>query len=138
MSNEQFQSTQKNPTFVYKDPAQYLVALVVKSDRGCADTVLKPIVIGEDFGIWIPNAFTPNDDRVNNVFEPKGYGIVKYTMTIFDRWGEKIYVSKDFSLGWDGYKDEKMCKDDVYIYKIVITNVYNVQKEYVGHVTLLK
>ena len=100
--------------------------------------MLKPIVIGEDFGIWIPNAFTPNDDRVNNVFEPKGYGIVKYTMTIFDRWGEKIYVSKDFSLGWDGYKDEKMCKDDVYIYKIVITNVYNVQKEYVGHVTLLK
>ena len=138
MCTEQYQSNQKNPTFVYKDPGQYLVALVVKSDRGCADTVLKPLVIGEDFGIWIPNAFTPNDDRVNNTFEPKGYGIVKYTMTIFDRWGEKIYVSKDFSVGWDGTKDEKMCKDDVYIYKIIITNVYNLQKEYVGHVTLLK
>jgi gliding motility-associated-like protein len=138
MSNEQYQSTQKNPVFVYKEPLQYLVALVVKSDKGCTDTVLKPLVIGEDYGIWIPNAFTPNDDNFNNVFEPKGYGIVKYTMSIFDRWGEKIYTSNDFSVGWNGYKNGTVCQDDVYIYKIIVTNVFNVQKEYVGHVTLYK
>ena len=138
MATDQFTSTQKNPTFVYKESGLYFVALVVKSDQGCVDTILKPITIGEDFGIWIPNAFTPNDDRVNNIFEPKGYGIVKYTMNIFDRWGEKIFTSNDFSVGWNGYKNGVVCKDDVYVYKIVITNVFNVQREYVGHVTLYK
>ena len=59
-------------------------------------------------------------------------------MNIFDRWGEKIFTSNDFSVGWNGYKNGVICKDDVYIYKIVITNVFNVQREYVGHVTLYK
>ncbi len=138
MSTPQYQSSYQNPSFIYPDVAQYLAALVVKSNKGCMDTVLKLITIGEDFGIWIPNAFTPNDDKVNNVFEPIGYGITKYNMLIFDRWGEKIYNNVNSSKGWDGYKDGVLCKDDVYTYKILVTNVYNAQKEYVGHVTLVR
>lgn len=137
-NTNQYQSTQQNPTFVYGESGNYMVALLVKSDKGCADTVLKPITIGEDFGIWVPNAFTPNEDGTNDVFQPKGHGITSYYIMVFDRWGEKLYTSKNIYEGWDGTRDGILCKDDVYVWKIVVTNIFNKQKEYVGHVTLVR
>ncbi len=65
----------------------------------------------------------------------------KFTMELDffrSRWGEKIYNNINSSIGWDGYKDGQLCKDDVYTYKILVTNLYNAQKEYVGHVTLVR
>ncbi len=138
MSTNDYQSSQQNPTFVYPETGDYLVALVVKSDKACYDTVYKRIVIGDDFSIYIPNAFTPNDSKLNDTFYPKGFGITEYQMEIFDRWGEKLFTSYDLHIGWDGTHNGKICKDDVYVYRIVITNVYGKQLEYVGHVTLLK
>ena len=137
-NTNQNQSTQQNPTFVYSDIGEYLIALVVKSNYGCLDTVLKPITISEDFGIWIPNAFTPTEDGINDVFQPKGYGILKYNITIYDRWGEKLYASKNIFEGWDGTYNGQLCKDDVYIWKITVTNIFHKQKDYVGHVSLIR
>jgi gliding motility-associated-like protein len=138
MNNIDFQSGQPNPIFVYKEAGEYVVALMVKSNRGCIDTVLKRITIGEDFGIYVPNAFTPNEDGVNDIFQPKGFGITKYFLEIFDRWGEKLFTSNNFFVGWDGMYNGKMSQDDVYQWKIKITNVFGYEKEYIGHVTLIK
>ncbi len=137
-NTNQNQSTQQNPTFVYSEIGEYLIALVVKSNKGCLDTVLKPITISEDFGIWIPNAFTPSEDGINDVFQPKGYGILKYNIAIYDRWGEKLYTSKNIFEGWDGTYNGQLCKDDVYIWKITVTNIFHKQKDYVGHVSLIR
>lgn len=79
-----------------------MVALVVKSDNSCTDTLLRPIVVGEDFGIYVSNAFTSNGDGLNDVFQPKGFGIVKYELVIFDRWGGQLFHTNTFEEGWNG------------------------------------
>jgi gliding motility-associated-like protein len=55
----------------------------------------------------IPNAFTPNNDGKNEVFQPVGEGVYKFKMRIFNRWGELIFESSDIANGWDGkYKGD--------------------------------
>jgi gliding motility-associated-like protein len=137
----QHQSIQQHPNFVYQEPGEYVVALVIKSDKGCYDTILKPIVIAEDFGIYVPNAFTPNEDGVNDTFQPKGFGIIKYELQIFDRWGEKIFQTNEFEKGWDGFyqgRGGNICPADVYTWLINVTSVFNKAHEFTGHVTLMK
>ncbi len=111
---------------------------MVTSDYGCRDTVMKRITVGEDFGIWIPNTFTPDGSGVNDTFQPKGFGIVNYEISIYDRWGERLYKGNDFYQGWDGIYKNDLCKTDVYVYRILVTNVYGKSLEYVGHVNLIR
>ncbi len=131
----------QNTSLSYETPGTYVVALVVMSNYGCRDTVVKSIIVGDDFGIYIPNSFTPNGDGVNDVFQPKGFGIVKYEFNIFDRWGEKMFSTHDFGTGWDGTytsRGQTFVKEDVYVWSIKVTNVFGKSKEYSGKVTLIK
>ncbi len=70
--------------------------------------------------IFIPNAFTPDGDGLNDTFKAvTGCPVSFFRMEIFDRWGELMFVSKDISIGWDGFYDGKLCPGDGYVYKIV-------------------
>jgi gliding motility-associated-like protein len=144
MNTAQYTSVEQNPTFAYTEPGTYPVVLVVKSDKGCTDTLIRPLVVGEDFGIYVPNAFTPNGDGLNDIFQPKGFGVVKYQMYVFDRWGEKMFQTNDFDIGWNGTKQSKhdvkygVCEDGVYTWLIDITDVFGKSHELKGHVTLMK
>lgn len=141
MDNAQYTSNLQNPIFVYTEPGTYVVALVVKSDKGCYDTILRPLVVGEDFGIYVPNSFTPNNDGLNEIFQPKGFGVVKYNLKIFDRWGEMIFETSTFEEGWDGKyhgRGEKIIQNGVYTWLIECTSVFGKAHELKGHVTLIK
>jgi gliding motility-associated-like protein len=144
MNTAQYTSTEQNPTFSYTEPGTYPVVLVVKSDKGCTDTLIRPLVVGEDFGIYVPNAFTPNGDGVNDIFQPKGFGVVKYELNIFDRWGEKVFSTKDFEKGWDGTMQSKndvkygIIEEGTYTWLINCTSVFGKSHELKGHVVLMK
>ncbi len=141
MNNASATSSLQNPTYVYEDAGEFVIALVVTSDQGCTDTILKSILVGQDFGIFVPNAFTVNGDGLNDRFYAKGYGITKFEMNIFDRWGEKVFSSHDIQEAWDGtYQNRgtKIVKDDTYTWIINVTNVFGKAKEFTGHVTLIK
>ncbi|MGZ3901052.1 MAG: T9SS type B sorting domain-containing protein, partial [Bacteroidia bacterium] len=105
-------------------------------------TAIHKVIVEPDFSIYIPNAFTPDENGRNDIFQPKGVGINedKYKMEIFDRWGEQIYSSNAFSKGWDGTVkgSTQVAQDGVYIYKISLVTIKGDKKYYVGHVTLLK
>ena len=68
--------------------------------------------------IPIPNAFTPNDDDLNDTFKPYESNVEDYTMLIFNKFGEKIFTSNDINIGWDGYFKGKISQGS-YVYKIV-------------------
>jgi len=138
MNTAQYTSIEQNPFFEYTEPGTYPVVLVVTTDKGCKDTLIRPLVVGEDFGIYVPNAFTPNNDGFNDVFQPKGFGIVKYEITIFDRWGEVVFKTKSFEEGWDGRyqgRGNQIVKEDVYTWLINCTSVFGKSHELKGHVT---
>ena len=141
MNTAQYTSTQQNPNFMYADAGEYMIALVIKNDKGCTDTIMKSITVGEDFGIYMPNSFTPNGDGLNDVFYGKGFGIKKMEMQIYDRWGEKVFTSTDLNEAWDGThanKGVKTIQEGVYTWRIKLTNVFGKSKELTGHVTLIK
>jgi len=69
--------------------------------------------------IYIPNAFTPDGDGLNETF--RAYSrcpISYYQMLIYNRWGEQLFESHDISVGWDGTKNGKLCPSDAYVYVI--------------------
>jgi large repetitive protein len=131
-----------SPNHLYNNVGQYQIYLVAINSHDCKDTATATIEITPDMGVYIPNAFTPDGNGRNDVFMPYGYGINedKYKMEVFDRWGELIFSSSTFRKGWDGTVKgtSQIAQDGVYIYKIMITDLENNKKNYVGHVTLIK
>jgi gliding motility-associated-like protein len=131
-----------HPEHTYSLSGFYTVYMVAVNSFGCKDTAIHKVEIKPDFSIYIPNAFTPDQNNRNDVFQPKGVGIneEKYKMEIFDRWGELIFTSNAFRTGWDGTVkgSGQIAQEGVYIYKIFATDLEGNKKYYTGHVTLLK
>lgn len=88
--------------------------------------------------IWVPNAFTPNNDGLNNKFKIV-YGSIKtFKINIYDRWGELMFSSDDIDNQWDGTYRGRPCPDGVYIYTIRYTGADNIIKNLAGNITLLR
>ena len=142
--NDANNSTDINPRHAYSDTGLYCVKLTAISIEGCTNDITHCLIVGPEYTLFIPNAFTPNGDGTNDVFMPKGQFILSFDMTIFNRWGDLIFRSNDLNKGWDGTgnNDTDISQQDVYVYKIKVTynnkdNVTSTQKsEFIGHVTL--
>jgi len=130
----------QNTTHSYTDTGTYCVRLIDMNKHGCIDSVTHCIVIDPLFTFYIPNAFTPNGDGVNDVFAPKGGYFKTFEMYIFDRWGSAIYHTLDINKGWSGTynNNNNMCQMDTYVYLITVTDWKSVEHTYMGRVTLTK
>jgi gliding motility-associated-like protein len=87
--------------------------------------------------LYIPNAFTPNGDGINETFVPKGDGIQTFKMLIYNRWGELLYETDDLQKGWDGTFKGVLSQQDVYIYKVSARGLAYGLVEQEGTVTLI-
>ena len=89
--------------------------------------------------MFIPNAFTPNNDGLNDEFEVKTVCLIEfYNLKIYNRWGQKIVEYNSPQAKWSGKKNNLTEQLDVYIYVIDVTYTNHLTEHYVGHVTLLK
>jgi len=112
------------------------------SDGICTktDTVLVKVftfICGEPF-IYIPNAFSPNSDKENDVLFVRGQLIEGMIFRVFDRWGEMVFESTDRNYGWDGTFRGKAMDPDVYDYYLEVTCIDGIESIIKGNVTLLK
>ena len=97
-----------------------LYSVEAESDQGCKSTEAVWVLwAGKSF--FIPNAFTPNGDGLNDVFGviPRLDYINQYRISIFNRWGQMIFNTSDLSQGWDGSYQGKPCQAGAYVYRIV-------------------
>jgi len=131
-------SSQKNPAYLFNKAGSYPVTLIVKNNFGCADTMIKTITISDDFGLYVPNSFTPNGDGLNDIFLPKGGGTIEYHLEIFNRWGQRIFESKDFNAGWDGTFNGHECKVETYAWKITSKDAGGKFRSITGNVNLIR
>ncbi|MDX1445611.1 PKD domain-containing protein [Lishizhenia sp.] len=115
-------STQWDPQVSYPDLeiGEYQVMLVVENDFGCQDTAYTTVSVVSDVVIYAPNAFTPDGDEYNQTFKVQIMGIDPYdfTLEIYNRWGELIFVSHDPDKGWDRTYQGKVVKDGAYAWTI--------------------
>ncbi|MFT7239510.1 MAG: gliding motility-associated-like protein [Cyclobacteriaceae bacterium] len=89
------------------------------------------------FIIHTPNAFTPNNDGLNDLYEFFGLPNIDGQLFIFDRWGKNIYHSTQPWLGWDGYIKDEIAPAGTYSYKIQFNIEGEIQKQ-VGSFVLIK
>jgi gliding motility-associated-like protein len=132
------QSTLINPNNIYDTAGTYYITLVAWDAKGCVDTITKPITILEEFYIYIPNAFIPDQDRINNFFSGSFIGVKWIKMEIFNRWGELIYFSEDQNFKWDGTYQGKRVPDGVYTWKLTYKPNRSMEELMTGHVNVLR
>jgi len=144
-------SDDKDPEHFYEKLGKYDVKLRVTTDKGCVDSLLKIeaiTVVGEGM-IEFPTAFSPslagsnggyfvNGDITNDVFHPVAKGVIKYELFIYNRWGELIFNSNDINIGWDGYIDGELAKQDVYVWKVKGKFSNGKKFERAGDITLIR
>lgn len=130
-----------SPSHTYADTGLYQVKLVVSTVHNCYDSIVLPLKVNEISTLYVPNAFTPDGNSLNDIFAPQGLQLYDYKMLIFDRWGEKIFESSALNEGWDGKYRGTLCKEGVYVYKIEFKaatgDIKRRVQTRVGHVTLL-
>jgi gliding motility-associated-like protein len=133
----------QNPSYQYTTEYgdTYPVNLIVTNQYGCVDDTSLEVIVDPEFTFYIPNAFTPNGDGINDGFFGTGIGITSYQIWIFDRWGNLIFTSNDINKAWDGSVQGKggdIAQIDVYVWKVQLTDVFDKQHKYIGHVNLIK
>ncbi len=136
-------SSQQNPEFTFPDDSatNFTVELIVTNANGCTDTTYNIVVMNGVYSFYVPSAFTPNGDGLNDMFYPQGEGVdpLEYEMYIFDRWGNKIFETSDANMQWDGRYLSQPAEEGVYIWKIITNDIYLDEKhENIGHVTLIR
>jgi gliding motility-associated-like protein len=129
-----------NPIHQYQDTGTYTTCFSIVNPDSCISSICYKVIIKPSWSFYIPNAFTPEGNGLNETFSGSGTNIFNYQMYIFDRWGNIIFKSNDINSGWDGKanKGREQAQQDVYIYKVIITDAFHIQHQYTGNVTLLK
>ncbi len=135
-------SNNQNPYFIFPDTGYYPIQLVVTNNFGCTDTVNGAIIIDPIVVFYAPNAFTPNHNGLNDEFLVYAGGLdySSFEMTIYDRWGERLFKSNDIYKGWNGRRNNEgeVVQQDVYIWKVNFRDFQGVDRQYIGHVTIVK
>jgi len=133
-------STVTNPSHIYKEDGTYVITLIARHANGCKDTVSKEVIIEPEYHFYIPNAFTPNNDGMNDIFTAEGEEIKQFSMQIFNRWGDLIFQTTDLEQGWDGTANgsDEVSMTGVYVYKIKLRDWQGLYHNFTGHVSLLK
>lgn len=131
---------QHPPDHTYADTGTYSITLIASTLYNCIDTMYQAIVIEPDFAFYVPNAFTPNEDGINDTFTGTGMFIKNFEMMIFDRWGNLMFSTDNINKPWDGRKNNgnEIAQQDVYVYSIKLSDFKKRNYTYKGIVTLVR
>ena len=100
----------------------YTIQLVSSTDLGCTDSLTLTATVMNNIAVYVPNAFTPDENQYNTVFYPvfsTGFSPINFEFSVFNRWGEEIFYSRNPAAYWDGaMADGTDCPDGTYNYLI--------------------
>ncbi len=119
-------SNETNPVHSYQTSGVYQVWLIVQDAFNCIDSTSNEVIINEDVTFYVPSAFTPNRDGLNDYFGPEGLGLNNdfFEMSIYDRWGKLQFRSYDINNLWDGSSMQtgNPCPEGSYTWIILLKN----------------
>ncbi|RMG92672.1 MAG: gliding motility-associated C-terminal domain-containing protein, partial [Chloroflexi bacterium] len=103
---------------VYTVTEEGVYSVTVTDTAGCTATDSIILIHRCPYRLFIPNAFSPNDDGINDVFKIYGKDLLKARLSIYNRWGEKCFETDDISEGWDGRINGKIAEPGVYVWQL--------------------
>ena len=131
-------SSSANPINTYYLDSTYYITLIATDNKGCTDTITKSITIKEELYIYIPNAFTPDDDEHNCYFYGSYIGIKSLEISIFNRWGELIFEAADLNFEWDGKYGNTDVQSGAYSWRINYVTIKGQSETISGHVNVIR
>ena len=144
-------SNSVNPVHTYTDSAGIVqVNLIVIDNNGCSDTTFKQIWIEDEFWIYLPNSFTPDNNGINDYFCLSYKGIIKETFifNIFNRGSDLVYSTNNIDdlkcmssgNGWDGlhYKTGNKLPLGVYVFEIYFQDFEGWKHRKTGTISLIR
>jgi len=129
-------SGERGPSFTYDAVDCYTVTLEASNGAGCSASGQTVVCVEDRFQLFMPNAFTPNNDGINDVLLPitSVQAPKDARLMVFDRWGAPLFTTEDLHRGWDGGE----APTGVYVWKLWITDALGEAHERAGHVLLLR
>jgi gliding motility-associated-like protein len=124
----------------FPDTGTYTYVLRASNEEGCIAHDTINILVVKYSQLFIPNAFSPNGDGLNDVFEPKivGYSLIN-AFSVYNRFGQKVYATSNVNRpAWDGRLNGKVCEIGTYFWIINATDAFGNKKTLKGDVTLLR
>jgi gliding motility-associated-like protein len=124
-----------------------IYTLTVVDENGCVASATIRLIVEAIRKVFIPNAFTPNDDGLNDVFGVStGFGVEAIeAFEVYNRWGDRVFgifspipASNNPVVGWDGTFNGRLLDPGVFAYKISIRFADNTVIHYQGDVTLMR
>ena len=134
-------SNEENPSHVYEEAGTYAVTLIAINADGCNDTITYQLIVSSEIVLFAPNAFTPDGDKFNNMWQYYISGISNenFSAQIFNRWGELIWESNIPNEPWDGFYKSGAAQDNVYTWKIECESEKNAEhKTFIGHLSIVR
>lgn len=118
--NDSTVSVSPDLTYRAHHPGRYHIELLALDPYfACPDTMSMWVDVVSEGRLWIPTAFTPNDDGRNDFFQIKGTGIQAFDLVIFNRWGNEVRRLRNIETGWDGRSQQgKPLPEGVYGYRL--------------------
>lgn len=118
----------------------YYLQLIASNGNACRDTTTREICVSEGFNFWIPNAFSPDNDGINDYFIPQGTGWMEgtYSFEILNRWGTSIFKTGDPAKSWDGKSGGAKATDDIYVWKVFVKDEQDIEHNFNGHVLIMR
>ena len=135
-------SIEQNPIHTFPDTGLQVVQLVVFHESGCTDTIRKTLDVIPEVRYFLPNAFTPNGDGINDGFRGTGAleGATNFSLTIWNRYGEKLFETNDPNEAWNGRKNNtgQLAPQGVYVVSVKFRGPRGESYDFQGFATLIK
>ncbi len=138
------ESEEAQPTFTFPSEVEgyYPVCLTAFANEACFDTMCADVFVPAGAALFVPNAFSPDGDGINDTFRPivSGFATDEYELLIFDRYGQQLFQSTVVGESWNGeFGDGTRTPVGVYIWKITGRDRYSSDRvDRTGHVTLVR
>lgn len=137
-----YTAQEPNPIHAFRDTGFQEVRLIVTHPLGCQDTAVQVVDIQPKATFFLPNAFTPNDDGLNDVYKGKGFtnGMKSFELNIWNRWGENVFSTDDPLQGWNGRFNNQgqPVPQGVYFSRVTYTPPRGAPVEIKGTVTVIR
>ncbi len=132
----------QHPVHSFQDTGLQKVELIAIQAEGCPDTVVQWIDVEPLVRYFMPNAFSPNNDDVNDLFRGNGVfeGIRNFTMSIWNRWGEQVFIAYSPHEAWNGRKNNtgQWVPNGVYVYLVTYSDSRGKKHFLKGFATLVR
>jgi len=125
---------------IYQDTGVFIVKFVTINAGGCADSSFITVEVKDIYNLTLPNAFSPNNDGLNDVYQVFSKGIRNFELWVYNRRGQIVWTTTNPDEVWNGkylnqYED---CPSGVYVYRVRTKDVNNKKHEETGDITIIR